>query len=304
MIPDAVRNKTLLFNTFFFSKLTSKSKPGELSSPDFGPEKHHKKVEKWLKNVNVFNFDYLIVPVNRSKHWFLLIVCNHSRVGRDSDVVDVDKDEDEVDPNAPCILIFDSLNAVRNGGRVKLTDPLRSLLEIECKIKEFDVRKFDSKQIPDRRIIVTEQDNYYDCGLYLLQYVEQFLKNPAQILASRSNNHRNWVDRKVMIDKRNRISDIIHRLSNSQRGLMSDDEDGIKVEDVKEEDDVKGEDNTKENNQVGAENAAVTVVDELMDVIESDVDVKEEKESPKKKEDTESNKADDSDEDMCEEVIE
>lgn len=232
IISEEVRKKTLLFNTFFFNKLTSKGKPGEV---DVGRDKHHQKVKKWLRHDDIFSKDFLIVPVNRSKHWFLLIVCYPSNVPA---CVDVDFGRD---PESPCIILMDSLGAVRNGGRNKLTDPLRSLLQAEWKEKRGTEKVFDSEGIPDRRIRVTVQDNYYDCGLYLLQYVEQFLKNPPAILASESNDFKDWVDRKVMSDKREKIKDIIWRMSRIQNATKAKQETSTKLEEVSE-----GEDEVRE----------------------------------------------------------
>lgn len=32
-------------------------------------------VENWTKNVNIFEKDYLIIPINEKSHWFLAIIC-------------------------------------------------------------------------------------------------------------------------------------------------------------------------------------------------------------------------------------
>ena len=38
-------------------------------------ERRHERVEKWTKNVNLFEKDFLIVPINKSAHWYLAIIC-------------------------------------------------------------------------------------------------------------------------------------------------------------------------------------------------------------------------------------
>ena len=38
-------------------------------------ERRHERVEKWTKNVNLFEKDFLIVPINKNAHWFLAIIC-------------------------------------------------------------------------------------------------------------------------------------------------------------------------------------------------------------------------------------
>ena len=59
-------NKVYFFNTYFFSRLTSgDSKPINYAA-----------VQKWTSKVDIFEYDYLIVPVNHALHWYLIIICN------------------------------------------------------------------------------------------------------------------------------------------------------------------------------------------------------------------------------------
>ena len=32
-------------------------------------EKRHARVKRWTKNVNIFDKDFVIVPINESSHW-------------------------------------------------------------------------------------------------------------------------------------------------------------------------------------------------------------------------------------------
>lgn len=38
-------------------------------------QRRHSRVEKWTKNVNLFDKDYIIIPINEQQHWFLAIIC-------------------------------------------------------------------------------------------------------------------------------------------------------------------------------------------------------------------------------------
>ncbi|KAK9692716.1 Ulp1 protease family, C-terminal catalytic domain [Popillia japonica] len=38
-------------------------------------QKRHARVKNWTKNVNLFEKDFIIVPINESCHWFLAIIC-------------------------------------------------------------------------------------------------------------------------------------------------------------------------------------------------------------------------------------
>lgn len=38
-------------------------------------QKRHARVKKWTKNVNLFEKDFVVVPINENAHWFLAIIC-------------------------------------------------------------------------------------------------------------------------------------------------------------------------------------------------------------------------------------
>lgn len=38
-------------------------------------QKRHARVKNWTKNVNLFEKDFIIIPINENCHWFLAIIC-------------------------------------------------------------------------------------------------------------------------------------------------------------------------------------------------------------------------------------
>lgn len=38
-------------------------------------QKRHARVSSWTKNVNLFEKDFIIIPINEQSHWFLAIIC-------------------------------------------------------------------------------------------------------------------------------------------------------------------------------------------------------------------------------------
>merc|ERR1719198_375264 len=40
----------------------------------------HKVVERWTKNVDLFSKDIILIPINESLHWTLLIIVNPNRL--------------------------------------------------------------------------------------------------------------------------------------------------------------------------------------------------------------------------------
>ena len=62
------------FNTFFFASLTQTARgQGRIN---------YDAVKKWTRNVDLFNFDYIIVPINESAHWYIAIICNLPALNR------------------------------------------------------------------------------------------------------------------------------------------------------------------------------------------------------------------------------
>lgn len=77
--------------------------------------------------------------------------------------------------NRPCILVFDSL---AGASRSRVVATLRDYLtcEYKAKIKVPADHVFDRFNIVGHSVKVPQQTNFTDCGLYVLQYVEQFFK--------------------------------------------------------------------------------------------------------------------------------
>lgn len=67
--------RVYFFNTFFFATLTSAHK---------GKKRfNYEGVQKWTRSVDLFTYDYIIVPINGQAHWYLAIICNLPALDRD-----------------------------------------------------------------------------------------------------------------------------------------------------------------------------------------------------------------------------
>ncbi|KAL8681367.1 MAG: hypothetical protein Q9186_002510 [Xanthomendoza sp. 1 TL-2023] len=60
--------KVYMFNSFFYDKLTS-TKAGNKGI-------NYDAVERWTRGIDIFTFDFVVVPVNESAHWYVAIICN------------------------------------------------------------------------------------------------------------------------------------------------------------------------------------------------------------------------------------
>ncbi|XP_076820832.1 uncharacterized protein LOC143466105 isoform X1 [Clavelina lepadiformis] len=116
----------------------------------------------------------------------------------------------------PCILIFDSL---RSSCRSRSAKILREYLTEEWrtrKSEESGERIFDSSTMKMCSPVVPQQDNYSDCGVFLLHYVEMLFQKPIQDFALPVKSLQNWFDPVECKEKRLQIRQIIRKLSVAQ----------------------------------------------------------------------------------------
>lgn len=63
-----VARRVYFFNSFFFTAITNTQR-GQRGI-------NYKSVEKWTRNVDLFSYDYIVVPINEAAHWYVAIICN------------------------------------------------------------------------------------------------------------------------------------------------------------------------------------------------------------------------------------
>ncbi|XP_047972793.1 probable ubiquitin-like-specific protease 2B isoform X1 [Salvia hispanica] len=158
------RTKFHFFNSFFFRKLADMDKD---PSSAFDGKAAFQRVRKWTKKVNLLEKDFIFIPVNYNLHWSLIVICYFGKVASY-------KGDDEPG-RVPCILHMDSLRGTHSA----LKDLMQSYLWEEWKERQkgtcedlyskFSNLKFVPLEVP-------QQQNLYDCGLFLLHYVELFLE--------------------------------------------------------------------------------------------------------------------------------
>ncbi len=51
-------------------------------------------MKRWLRDVDIFSKDYLIVPINQTAHWYIVIIQYHNNVLTESDLISDDDDDD------------------------------------------------------------------------------------------------------------------------------------------------------------------------------------------------------------------
>jgi Ulp1 family protease len=253
-----------LFNSFFYDTIVSNVRPGE--------KINYESVKRWTKNVDLFTYDYVVIPINENYHWFLAIICNlpnltriledsSTEVAQNADtstnnvskqsfglvrIDSADKEigaEDELnrapasssvqtrkartpesepgerggaakesltplqkqsatgllpamrnpftptsahkkptsggkkfDPNQPMVVMFDSMSTTH----AKSISLLKEYVAMEAS----DKRGQDARGLQGMNARgIPQQDNIWDCGVYLLGYFDQFMKDPQEFIS-------------------------------------------------------------------------------------------------------------------------
>ncbi|EKX53828.1 hypothetical protein GUITHDRAFT_100795 [Guillardia theta CCMP2712] len=170
------RERCYFFSTFFWKKLLQGRTP----------EERHRNVATWTRKLDIFEKDFLFIPICHEVHWTLAIIC------APGGVVNLDKDA----ASGECrddrgrqhtILYLDSMGGYMKDAVVKLTD----YLKFEWKVKKEEEKKAGKggegggvhlssshgmrKCICSARcLFLPQQNNSCDCGLFLLRYIELF----------------------------------------------------------------------------------------------------------------------------------
>ncbi|XP_068921423.1 sentrin-specific protease 7 isoform X3 [Petaurus breviceps papuanus] len=251
---DDLVERSHIFSSFFYKCLTRKENNSIEENPDLSmAQRRHKRVRTWTRHINIFNKDYIFVPVNEASHWYLAVICfpwlegpvyedfphqlsqqskapqpQHDFQTLDNDLhITASLSLDTEDPQGtlkntseskkmckrPCILILDSLKAGSVQNTVQI---LREYLEIEWEVRRKTHREFSKTNMVDLCPKVPKQDNSSDCGVYLLQYVESFFKDPIVNFALPLHLEK-WFSREVIRSKRDEIRNLILKLHLQQQ---------------------------------------------------------------------------------------
>ncbi|KAK1420010.1 hypothetical protein QVD17_29509 [Tagetes erecta] len=156
-----------LFNTYFYNKLQKLNYRGD----------SFLKFRKWWKGINIFEKAYILFPVHQSAHWSLGIICIPTKV----------------DELGPIVLHLDSLGLHNTSS---IFDEIRRFLKeewsylrnsevpLELYIQDEIWENLDHR-ITNRKVQVPQQRNAYDCGLFVLHYMERFIKEAPERLSEK-----------------------------------------------------------------------------------------------------------------------
>ncbi|XXG49167.1 hypothetical protein AAC387_Pa02g3424 [Persea americana] len=199
------------FNSFFFRKLADLDKDPRSA---LAGRAAFLRVRKWTRKVNIFEKDYIFIPINFNLHWSLIVVCHPGEIPYFTD------EETKAASKVPCILHMDSIKGSHRG----LKNLFQSYLWEEWK-ERHESSAVVSLRFSNLRFIPLElpqQENSFDCGLFLLHYVELFLKeapvnfNPFKITKFSDFLSPNWFPSAEASHKRSDIHRLINEIIENQ----------------------------------------------------------------------------------------
>jgi len=217
--------KTHIFTTFFFKRLTTKppvlkgTKGNTIEDNPYvsDSEKMYERVRKWTKRVDLFDKDYIVVPINEKAHWYVCIICFPSEALINTSTNANAEDKNSIEKK-PCILVFDSLT--EGDDKADNCGVLRRYLSMELKNKKLindHNELFTEENMPQYNPKVMGQKNSKDCGIFLLQYVEKFFRAPLRNWTDPEVDHTEWFPKEEVMEKRGKIAKLIRDLATRQQ---------------------------------------------------------------------------------------
>ncbi|KAM7514499.1 hypothetical protein LguiA_004082 [Lonicera macranthoides] len=147
------RQRFHFFNSFFFRKLADLDKD---PSSVFDARAAFQRVRKWTRKVNLFEKEYIFIPVNFNYHWSLLVICHPGEVATFQD------GDAKKSIKVPCILHMDSIRGSHSG----LKNLLQSYLWEEWKERHKETSEDISLKFLNLRFVSLEVmivvSSYYD----------------------------------------------------------------------------------------------------------------------------------------------
>jgi hypothetical protein len=227
------RARCYMFNTFFFDKIASGRS---------GDGKYYADVARWTKHVDLFSKDFILIPINEHAHWRLIVVCFPGELlvevppaGAEPSPPASQSDHGsggKLLPRGACLLGFDSLGGGGGGAFRVIRDYLmRELLDKRPDVMspEAAQKRFDADHLVAATVTVPEQNNVYDCGLFVLQYAELLLTRADELFSPTEttarpkrhaltalltrHGHDMWFDQSLITRKRKEMRKLIERLA-------------------------------------------------------------------------------------------
>ena len=184
-IERDLRLRMHIFNSFFFSKVKQEHGKKNGDSPP-----SYKFASRWLKKVDIFDKDFLIIPICEKDHWLLVIVCYPANSPSKNIHSILDEDLFE-----PAVFVLNSCKGLEPPIKRALGHFLREQwLKERGSERSFVINNAKANGIRMLFPELPQQRNNYDCGVYILGYFYLFFNNPrrAYVKMFRKHSMKNW----------------------------------------------------------------------------------------------------------------
>eukprot|EP00183_Erythrolobus_madagascarensis_P006209 CAMPEP_0185845366 /NCGR_PEP_ID=MMETSP1354-20130828/1368_1 /TAXON_ID=708628 /ORGANISM="Erythrolobus madagascarensis, Strain CCMP3276" /LENGTH=339 /DNA_ID=CAMNT_0028545317 /DNA_START=150 /DNA_END=1169 /DNA_ORIENTATION=- len=157
-------DECFFFSSLFYQKLVS-----------LKGRKDFTEARRWTQSVELFEKRYLFFPICKEAHWFLVLVRNPGTWAEHAGKLVTPKYASKLSENDPCICVFDSMKS-RHSDTVRI---LREFLISEWNHRHARESPLVSNSLSQSFglyycVQIPQQVNEYDCGLFLIRFVELF----------------------------------------------------------------------------------------------------------------------------------
>ncbi|KAG1698895.1 hypothetical protein DVH05_014279 [Phytophthora capsici] len=160
-----VQEKVLFLSSHFYSRLRA----GKGTSASERMEAGYKNVSTWLARSNVFNRSIIFIPINKDLHWSLAVILNPGIAGSG--------------PNneaSSCIAVLDPLGSYHR--KAAIIRNLRTFLRMLWgNTQNNGEDEYAMDRVVSMNVKAPQQENSYDCGVYVLKFAEVILKNCLEL---------------------------------------------------------------------------------------------------------------------------
>ena len=182
VLPPADREKVFVFPSGFYFHLG-----------------RNDGVKIFTENTDIFNKLLLVIPICDRDHWFLIIVVNPGLVTTP---------EETNNNGEPLLIVLDSLGRDQSAS----VSIIRKYLAQEWLSQNQDVNCFSEK---DMKLIIPQkpqQEDGFNCGIFLLHYLEKILANLPMFLSEKTIHEAtggNWFSKNEINEKRSIIASLV-----------------------------------------------------------------------------------------------
>lgn len=203
--PPKTRSKVHIFDSIFYEQVEKIFQDETIDYEKLA------QIKRWYGDVDIFEKDFLIFPVCSGQHWFALVVCYPKSVTAISikKIIGGDKNNDNDNgrrKRIPGIIIMDSLNLKKR----RITAKIRDFLDYDWRCRGLEIKRFSYSDLKDYNAPFPKQRNAFDCGIYMLMYIQCFIDmGPEEVYSVIERDYRDGKESEEIIYIKEKISELI-----------------------------------------------------------------------------------------------